>query len=433
MLKVSQHIPFFSSVFIGVLVWLLIFMIFPAKVVYPFSGEALLYVTFSYAALVIGYVLVPSKGYKIKNHLNIWSTRRIYILIFIVLVSFLVRYFDLFFLRKVSFSYDVWQNRELLEKTKPSFLLIFFSICKQLYFIPLILIFKEKINNKKLLVISILLFLIPFIEGIIRGSRNSFFIPVILLLFIFIYFRKIRLNKKQLLTIVSITVALFFIATSIIIAREKPRTDENYSSITTDFLLNDFLQPHPEIFETISSTENETIKELMISGFQVGQYYVHGVFEFDHLIKYYNDKPFHPQYGKYMFATVNRFTNKCGLTNTDLDAVQRKHPRGYTFITFFGGLYIDFGWLGILIMIAYGASQKIVFNAVKVHRTEYIPLFIFLLFVNFFMLTFNFIENTGTYFLAVSIGFIVFVKAVGKIRTFLVNNGNRKSEQFHGF
>lgn len=425
MLKIRQHIPFFSSVFVGILVWLFVFMLFPAKPVYPFSLEALLYITFSYLALVIGYTLVPSKQYKTKDYAKIWSTKRIYVLIFIIIVSFLVRYIDLFYVRGVSFDYDVWQNRDLLNKTKPGFFLIFFSICKQLYFIPLILLLKEKVNDKRLLTLSVILFLIPFIEGVIRGSRNSFFIPVILLLFIFIYFKKIHFKKKQLLTIVSIGIVLFFIATSIIIAREKPRTDENYSSITTDFLLNDFLKPQPEVFETIQKTKNETIKELMISGFQVGQYYVHGVFEFDYLMRYYQRKPLHPQYGKYMFATVNRFTNKCGLTETNLDLVQAKHPRGYTFITFFGGLYIDFGWLGILIMFVYGASQKVIVNAIRGKKIEYIPLFIFLLFVNFFMLTFNFIENTGTYFLVVCLGFILYVRVFGRIQVFL-NNRRRK-------
>lgn len=416
-----QHIPFFSSVFLGILVWLLVFLLFPAKVVNPLAWETLLFIVLSYLALVLGYILIPQKSKSsVENKAN-WNRKRIYILVTVVIGSFVIRYIDLFLIRGVSFEYDVWQNRQLLEKTKPGFLLIFFSISKQLYFIPIILLFAKKIKDQKLLIVSILLFALPFAEGIIRGSRNSFFIPVVLLFFIFLYFKKIHFKKRQILVIAITTVLLFLIATSIIIGREKSRTDENYSSITTEFLLNDFLQPSAKVFKKINNTESKTVKKLMVSGFQIGQYYVHGVFEFDYLMKHYKKTPLEPQYGKYMFATVNRFTNKCGLTNTSLELVKSKHPRGFTFITFFGSLFIDFGWFGIFVMFLFGALQKRISNAVQMQKTAYVPLFIFFLFVNFFMLTFNFIENTGTYFITVCIGFMLFSNQVERGFTFFSN------------
>ncbi|MFY0603970.1 MAG: oligosaccharide repeat unit polymerase [Flavobacteriaceae bacterium] len=410
MINFSKHIPFFSSLFFGIFTWLVIFFIFPASIVNPFSREAFIYIVGSYTTLILGYLLVSPLISKRKKPEWKIKKKEVNILIYITLLSFAVRYIDLFLYRNVSFFNDVWTNRDLLNLTKPGFIFIFFSICKQLYFVPIILLFKAKIQDKKLHIISIILFLLPFIEGFIRGSRNSFFIPIILLLVIHIYFRKIRFNKKQLFIFGAVVTLLFVIATSIIIGREKTRTDENYTSITTGFLLNDFLKPYPWVFEKIHDTKNKTAKELMISGFQVGQYYVHGVFEFDFLMKHYQKEPLRPQYGKYTFATVNKFTNKCGFTNTNLEKVQENHPRGYTFITFFGGLYLDFGWVGLLIMFFYGAGQRVIYEAVKKCKVEYIPLFIFLLFANFFMLTFNFIENTGTYFIAVCSALIILIR-----------------------
>lgn len=405
---IREHIPFFSSVFVGILVWMLVFLLFPARVVSPLSWESLGFIVASYSALIAGYLIFP-KGKELKvQEQRKWTKKEVYLMLIFIVCCFIVRYIDLFIIRGASFRNSVWENRALLEQTKPGFFLIFVSVCKQLYFIPIILLLKENMKGRSIMVLSIVVFILPFIEGAIRGSRNSFFIPAILLLFIFIYFKKIRLNKRQLVLMGAVVTLLFVIATSIIVSREQPRTDENYSSITTDFILNDFLEPYPEVFEKIHSTESKTMKKFMVSGFQVGQYYVHGVFEFNHLVKYYKRVPLQKQYGKYTFATIVRFANKCGLTNINLSEIQAKHPRGYTFITFFGGIYIDFGWLGVLIMFLFGALQRKIANAINMKKIEYIPLAIFFLFVNFFMLTFNFIENTGTYFLTVCSGFILF-------------------------
>lgn len=391
----SSHFPFLISVFGGVFVWLFIFILFPAKVVTPFAKESFWFILLSYCCLIFGYCIVPKLKPKTKS-LSIINKRFVYAIVIITIISFLVRYIDLFIFRKVSFFNGVWKNRALIVETKPNFIFIIASILKQLYFIPIVFLFAEKIKDKKLVIISMLLFLLPFAEGYIRGSRNSFFMPIILLFITLLYFKKIRLNKKHTIIIILIISILFTIATSIIMQREASKTDENYTSLTTNFFLNKFLKPNPAIFENIHSTENATIKKIKVSSFQIAQYYVHGVFEFDNLIKHYQKEVIQHQYGKYTFSIINRFTNKYGLTKTNLEDVQLMNPRGITFITFFGGLYIDFGWLGLFIMILYGGFQRFLVNNTQVKNDYYLPLLIFFLFCNFFMLTFNFIKSTGT-------------------------------------
>ncbi|WP_222428672.1 hypothetical protein [Lutibacter sp. Hel_I_33_5] len=199
----------------------------------------------------------------------------------------------------------------------------------------------------------------------------------------------------------SITVILFTIATSIIMSREADKTDYNYSTLTTNSYLNEFLKPNPGVFKKIHSIENQPIKKSLVSGFQISQYYVHGVFEFDNLVKFYKNKPHKLTLGKYTFFTLNRFTNKYGITNTDLEKIQLLHPRGYTFITFFGGLFLDFGWYGVIIMFLYGMFQRYSYNQILINKNEFLPLFIFLLFVNFFMLTFNYLRGLGIYIILV--------------------------------
>lgn len=400
----SYHFSFLISIFGGVFVWMFIFLLFPADVVFPFSKETFWFIFLSYSCLLFGYVFAHNflkKRNSDKNSSPI-NEKFIYIIILITLFSFIIRYIDFFFFRKISFYNDVFKNRELLAKNKPNLLFIIVSVLKQLYFIPIIFLLKNKIKNKKINIISLLLFLLPFLEGFIRGSRNSFFTPVILLFIILIFFKKILFNRKQILLIISVVFILFTIATSIIMQREESKTDKNYSSLTTNFFLNDFLKPKSSVFKKIHSTKSLTLKKMMVSGFQIAQYYVHGVFEFDNLVRHYQKEPINHQYGKFNFSIVNRFTNKYRITNTNLEDVQYMNPRGITFVTFFGGLYIDFGWLGLIVMFLYGSFQRFIVNSIHINNnSSYLPFLIFFLFCNFFMLTFNFIRNTGTYTIVV--------------------------------
>jgi len=411
-MKLKKHYPFLISIFGGVLVWCFLFLIFPATIVYPFSKETFLFILSSYIALFLGYFLPLNfkKNIVIPKKIN---KNFIYFLIGLCLVCFLVRYIDLFLNRKVSFYNSVWVNRALLSETKPNFVFIAASIFKQIYFLPIVFILKEKFKDKKLVLISFLLFLLPFVEGYIRGSRNVFFSSIILLLFILLFFKKIKFNKKHIIIIIVTIIILFTAATAIIMNREANKTDNNYTSLTTDFFLNKFLQPKPVVFKTIQGLENQTLKKVYVSGFQIIQYYLHGVFEFDNLIKYYQKEEFKPLYGKYTFFTVIRVTNKYGISNTDLNAVELKNPRQITFITFFGGLYLDFGWLGIIIMFLFGNFQRFLANRSS-QKTAYLPLFVFLLFCNFFMLTFNFIKSSGVHVLVVCLVVIFMVSLYPK-------------------
>ena len=54
----------------------------------------------------------------------------------------------------MSFSNDVWQNRALLAETKPNFIFTLSAILTHLYFIPIIFVLKNKITEKKIIMIQ---------------------------------------------------------------------------------------------------------------------------------------------------------------------------------------------------------------------------------------------------------------------------------------
>mgnify|MGYP000321146245 CR=1 FL=1 len=116
--------------------------------------------------------------------------------------------------------------------------------------------------------------------------------------------------------------------------------------------------------------ENINTKQLLISGLQTGQYYTHGVFEFDNLLRaYHKNDALNFQFGKYNFFNFIKFSNKLGITHLDISKIQNANPRGYSFITFFGGLYIDIGWYGLVFMFF--------FVIISGHSTNVINAFVF--------------------------------------------------------
>jgi hypothetical protein len=406
--------PFFLSISLGAICWFFVFLIFPIVPVYTISYEAFLYILLSYLSLILGYIVVPRSSESQKIKTTETSIIMLIFLVIIVVISFIIRYYDLFVLRGVSF-YNTFSDNRILIANKPKGLIyVIASVVRYMFFIPLILFFYSKFKSKILLLFCVILFLLPFLEGMIRGTRNSFFYPSILMILTLLYFKKVKFKKTHIGMITSIGIVLFIIATSILKNREIDK-EEDYKYLTSNAIYNKFLKPKESVIIKIHEIENNTVKGFLISGLQTGQYYNHGVFEFDNLIKEYNkDETYKFQYGKYNFLNYVKFLEIYNITNTDLESIQRSNPRVYTFITFFGGLYIDFGWFGLVIMFLFGVFQKILFNKVKKNKPHYLPLFIFFIFINFFMLTFNFFRNAGVSILTINIVFIICVSTYNR-------------------
>lgn len=412
--KIIFSSPFFLSISLGVVCWLLVFIIFPIEVVFPISFKVVVFILLSYICMITGYLIVPKKNYsKLPNQLIIGSTM-IKILILVVLLSFLIRYVDLFLFRGVRINFTIAQNRILLDANSPNFIFILASVTRYLFFVPILLLFHSKIKSKKLLIFCLFLFLLPFIEGVIRGSRNSFFYPSILLIFSLLYYKKIKFKKLHVGILLLFFSVLFLMATGILKKREiiKQQDYQNFNLA----MYNDFLKPKKSILNRIHSSENIKTKQLLISGLQTGQYYTHGVFEFDNLVRtYHKNDSLNFQFGKYNFFNFIKFSNKLGITQLDLSKIQNANPRGYSFITFFGGLYIDLGWYGLIFMFFFGAFQKHLYDQVQRQRIELLPLLIFFLFLNFFMLSFNFLRGNGVSMIMASLIFILVIHIKNKI------------------
>ncbi|MEE9349731.1 MAG: hypothetical protein V3U80_06760, partial [Flavobacteriaceae bacterium] len=186
-------------------------------------------------------------------------------------------------------------------------------------------------------------------------------------------------------------------------------------------IYNDFYKPKQAIIDYMNDESiSNNNKKIRLSALQIGQYYTHGLFEFDYVVKHYQKESPIRQYGKYTFNVLPKFTNVMGLTNYDLHKIYRASPRGYTFVGLFGGMYIDFGWFALILFFMMGAFQKFCYQQMKNNSFAFAPIFVFLLFTNFFMLTFNFFRGSGTYTLISCVIFAI-------LFSFLLNTTNNKN------
>jgi hypothetical protein len=386
--------PFYISVFAGILIWFIIFILTPATVTYSLSTETIWFVILSYLSLILGYVLTSNKKNK---KIKLLSERFILYLILFVFLCFFIRFIDIFYCRGFRFSNSIYQNRALVDSSQ-NLLFILASVFKTIYFIPLLLLLLLKVKNKKLFILSYLLFVLPLFEAFLRGSRNPFFQSFLFFILILIYTKSIKFNKKNLFLFIISSIVLFFISSQILINREGPKNKQPYVYLVEKAIYNDFFKPKQCVIDYMNNNNiSNSEKKISLTALQIGQYYTHGFFEFDYLIKYYQKNAFQKQYGKYTFNVFPKFTNIFHLSNVDLSKVNKASPRGYTFISFFGGMYIDFGWFALIIFFLLGAIQKMIYLKVKQNYFVFAPLFIFFLFTNLFMLTFNFFRGSGTY------------------------------------
>ena len=111
--KTTFSSPFFLSIFLGIICWLFVFIISPVEVVFPISFKVVVFILLSYICMITGYLIVPKANYsKLPDQSIIWKPT-IKTLILVVLLSFLIRYVDLFVF--ISYKNEIFLNFKFSE------------------------------------------------------------------------------------------------------------------------------------------------------------------------------------------------------------------------------------------------------------------------------------------------------------------------------
>ena len=259
------------------------------------------------------------------------------------------------------------------------------------------------------------------------GSRSGIFVIIIMFGLYLFYFKKIKVTIGRLIIVLGLLFFLAIYSTQLFIERTKDfaKTDK----VAIEHILkrsnyNFTITPKNSTKSKIIHTNNKTLQASRLTAINFAQYYLHGVYEFGYLYRNY-DKNYH--YGAYTFNIVAKFINIIFRTNINLNKIKDAPPRTGVYTTFFGPVFIDFGWVSLIFMFFFGAIQKTIYNKCLEGRFQFLPLLFYFLIINFFMPVFNFINGAqGLYIIVTFILFaIIYILLTGKL---YLKNTNKNKE-----
>ena len=253
----------------------------------------------------------------------------------------------------------------------------------------------SKIKQKSMLVLaSYIVLLFPMVEALLKGTRKPFFEVFIILLLTLVIYQRHRINFKKVVAAVFGFIVLMSVSMMILINRETESSQDKEFFYTKllESRYNEILSPTRDAVDFFKNEDTpEIVKFYAMTILHTGQYITHGVFEFNHLVGY-KDLP--KTYGAYTFMTIPKFINKTRAFK-EIEIINPS-PRQYVYVTFFGGMYMDFRWMAMPVMFLIGMAQKYVFQKAK-HHFIYNPILIYFLLINVFLLVINYIRAAGIY------------------------------------
>lgn len=414
----------------GFLMWFLLFFLFKLNVKYELKFYPILFIFLNYLFFILGLSVL--KYSKIKEQIGFEVDYKVlkkilYILISIAAFGLFLKLFDKFYLRGATTGNSITENRVLLSETGPSIISIISAVTNPFSFLPLFIYYYIKSKNKYLFLISLILFFAASYEYIAMGSRSGLFIIIILFMLFLFYFKKLRLSLNKVIGILFIFFFLGVYTINIFVHRTTDFTKSDKASIRhilTNAGYNFTIEPTIKTRNAIINNKNKTMQSAHLGLINFVQYYTHGMYEFGYLYSNYIEEH---HYGTYTFNVFAKFSNIIFKTKIDLQKIQKSPPRTGIYTTFFGPIYIDFGWYSLLFMFIFGVFQKNIYNKVIIGRFQYIPLLFYFLIINFFMPVINFVNGAqGLYTLS---SFIIFVFLYSLLagRIIISNkNGNKK-------
>ena len=344
--------------------------------------------------LFLGFAIKMNPKINFKKEIN---KKPIYnVLLVIIIISYFLRWYELFVLRDLSFLNYPKDNRILndFNLAKTNYLFNIASVLKSLYFFPLIIVISSELRKSKIrLFFAYLLMFFPIIESILKGTRKPFFEIFLILIISYLLFNTFKITFKKILIGFTGLVVLLIISANILYLRESKNVTS--SDVYYDKILNaryNDLLPLQDNIKSFFFNKKvpEPIKAFVFINMQTGQYILHGLFEFNHI----NDTPLPITYGSYTFNVPVKILSKMRiLSNIE---ITNPSPREYVYLTAFGGLFIDFRWLSLLFFLLFGSVQKYFF-LLSEKSFIFKPILIYILIINVHLPIINYLKGSGIY------------------------------------
>lgn len=391
----------------GLGIWIIVWLLLPVDIRLPMRWNTVGFITLAYGCFISGCLWAQrGPGYAELSSLvarNPWERPLLSGLYWssfgLGCLAMGLRLFDRIVIRGLDYTASVNEVRETLASTDFSAASVVASIFLPLCFLPFILVLASRWENGHGWKLSAAVFLavLPMLENLAQASRSVMLLTVMLLFFGACLLK----NGGNLIgrrTILPLALGFFFIialSSFIFSVRLEAGGRSIEDSIFSSAYAESF-DPTPAAKGALSS-DNRLVRGAAETMIPLGMYYVHGFYEYDMSLNRPDEQLF--AFGSYIFFPYSRVLaivfgeeNIRGLND------ERIIYRIGTFTSFFGPLWVDFGYLQfpVLILLGYVVQRMAILTARGFINV--VPIYLLFVVAIFYMPVFNFLTNGFGFF-----------------------------------
>jgi len=384
--------------------YLLILVFAPVRVVVGLSGGAIFYVVTSYVMFFAGCSMYDLFA-KVRN-VGALPSQRGYrtffkFVLFVALIGIGLRMYDRFFVRAASLAEDVLGRREALESAGSNIFSVgaaaLYPFC---FVVPFVYFLRARGGERRpyQLLLSLSVFCLPGLNAIVVGSRSIVLTTVLLLFLYLLYFGIVRLTMRSVIISLATLLLLFVLSSWVFLNRlEAMGLPADVSVYESGYAYT--VQPNEWITESMDRAQGLLLSEAYFTYLNFSQYIVHGLFEFSYL--YGNFRGAHTM-GEDTFSVYYKLAAFLFRLPSFEERVLAAEPNSGVFTTFFGPLYVDFGWFGPVIVFVFGLGAQKLWTSTERGNVDLLPLYFYAAIVIFLAPIVSMIANAEGLFVATS-------------------------------
>lgn len=384
----------------GILTYCFLFALAPLDLVFPVSWGALGYLVFSYSTFFLGCLLGGRQKTSIrfvKENVAKFRAREFWFYMFVGAAGMAIRVYDKYVNRGAGVGESALEVREMLADASAGPLASLGAVLYPFCYIPLIILWARRNSAGERGAakwLATLLFISPAIDSLMLLSRSQLLVSLAMMYFaVACVVYKGKFFPRPLFVPVLIGgVALTVISVVAFMTRlDQMQMDLAFSIMNSVYGYT--ITPNQMAWEFIGEGDS-FLGSAVGALLPILQYYLHGLFEFFLLWNRPDGQSF--GYGAQHLAPYIKAFTVFGLApETQYESL---YYRPGVFTTFFGTLWMDFGWFGPLIMLVFGFVCKRIADRARRGVLAVLPLHSYLCVVIFFMPVVSFlISAQGAY------------------------------------
>lgn len=383
---------------IGLAVWVILFLAVPATVAKSLEFTSIIFIFICYCGFFTGTFIARSQRSQVAmTELRGISWSATWMIGMGGVIGVSLRLYDRIFVRGAFLADSVLGSREALLSNEAGLLSILSALLYPLCYLPLLFTLVRRKRDKASraqLILAWGIFALPSLEALIFYSRSQMLVALTMGFFMIslVYFDGRLFARKLMLPLLSFLALLVVVSSLVFTAR----LGEMGVAVLDSILWSGYaytLTPNPWAMQAMR--DEGVFGYLLVQTMPMVQYYLHGIFEFGILWSRGDTQSF--SYGAQHFAPFLKAINIIGFS-IDVPSPQQLYVRPGIFTSFFGPLWTDFHWLAPSFMFLLGFWVQSLSRKVRRGAANFIPLYLYLCIVVFFMPVVNFIVSAqGVY------------------------------------